>query len=426
MLLASTLTSWALLSGSVLPSLIPLTFQKSGAATAERALSEVPSDAEIRAAMERAVEFLLGSQEGYQADPPVGSLPDDELEGWQKKEQRRLDGLRGSDDAAEWPYEGVYRVRPRGAIPSGYRVGGTSIVCEALLRSNSKGAERKRIEGAVERSVLFVLDRLKSDKTMALGPKKGYDVRGWGHAYGLQLMLLVKEQGLRFDKATGKRIDAAIPDLIGRLEGNQTEQGGWNYAGDESVSPFMTGSTLLILFDAVKAGHDVDPAVIEKALDALQECRTEEVSYAYSGTARRAVLMPGSSARSSVAELALYKAGRSDLDELRKAVDGFFTGWDDLLVRKSQQGTHKGKYGIAPYYFFFGHTYAALAIEELPKDEAGAKRGELAQLLWRTMEEDGTWNDRIFPRTASYSTAMSLMALGAPERANFPEWSASK
>lgn len=33
---------------------------------------------------------------------------------------------------AEWPYEGVYRVR--GEIPVGYRVGGTGIVGECLVR----------------------------------------------------------------------------------------------------------------------------------------------------------------------------------------------------------------------------------------------------------------------------------------------------
>ena len=86
----------------------------------------------------------------------------------------------------------------------------------------------------------------------------------------------------------------------------------------------------------------------ETALDALAKGRTEAVSYAYSGAARGSVKMPGSSARSAAAELALYKAGRSNMDELRKAVDGFFVGWDDLLKRKSKQGTHKGPYGIAP------------------------------------------------------------------------------
>ncbi len=132
--------------------------------------------------------------------------------------------------------------------------------------------------------------------------------------------------------------------------------------------------------------------------------------------------MPASSARSSVATLALYKAGRKTQDDLRLAVQGFFDGWDDLLVRKSQQGTHLPPYNIAPYYFFFGHTYAAFAIEELPEAEKETRRKELRDKLWETREEDGTWNDRIFPRTSSYSTAMSILALRAPDLESIPSW----
>ena len=124
--------------------------------------------------------------------------------------------------------------------------------------------------------------------------------------------------------------------------------------------------------------------------------------------------MPGSSARSACAELALYKAGRSDADALRKAVVGFFEGYDDLLVRKSQQGTHVGKYGIAPYYFFFGHTYVALAIEELPEAERDAHRAELRRLIWSTRNDDGSWNDRVFPRSAAYGTAVTVLAFTEP------------
>ena len=80
-----------------------------------------------------------------------------------------------------------------------------------------------------------------------------------------------------------------------------------------------------------------------------------------------------------------------------------------------------GPYGIAPYYFFFGHTFAAHAIEELPKERA-ARRDELAEVLWRTREENGSWNDRIFPRTASYSAAAAMMALGAKDHGAFAEW----
>jgi len=136
--------------------------------------------------------------------------------------------------------------------------------------------------------------------------------------------------------------------------------------------------------------------------------------------------MPGSSARSACAELALFKAGRSDVDALRVSVTGFFEGWEDLLDRKSKQGTHKGAYGIAPYYFFFGHTYAALAIEELPEAERAAQRAELARLIWKTRDGDGSWNDRIFSRTSSYSTAMVVLALQAPTRKPNAAWSGAE
>ncbi len=119
---------------------------------------EAPSAAERTAAIARGVEFLLATQEDYVRDRGIGRLPDDELAAWQKREQDRLDGLQGGDEASEWPYEGVYRDgRQRGAIPSGYRVGGTAIVCEALLRSASEGATREEIEVAVNISLEFIL-----------------------------------------------------------------------------------------------------------------------------------------------------------------------------------------------------------------------------------------------------------------------------
>lgn len=385
----------------------------------------VPTQKEVDAAVQAGLAFLLSNQESYVPDPPVGGMPDEELPGWQEKELMRLSELRGVEDGAEWPYEGVYRVRPDGRIPSGYRVGGTSIVCDVLLRSGAKGDQKKAVEAAVLRSLDFVLGMVDDDKSFGIGPKKGYDVRGWGHAYGLQFLLTAIDAGVISNKGTLARVEAAIPELIARLEANQTSMGGWNYARDNSVSPFMTGSTLLILFEASSRGHEVDKDMVEKALDALEACRTETGSYEYSGRAKRAVDMPGSCARAACADLALFKAGRVDEDALRVAVQGFFEGWDDLLVRKSQQGTHKAPYGIAPYYFFFGHTYAALAIEELPKKERAMRRDEFRKVLWRTREKDGTWNDRIFPRTASYSTAMSVMGLMAPDRGAFPEWKGS-
>ncbi|MEO1698255.1 MAG: hypothetical protein AAFU73_13235 [Planctomycetota bacterium] len=371
----------------------------------------------IDEAVAAGVKFLLGSQESYAADPPVGGLPDDELADWQKKERARLDRLRGAEGAAEWPYEGVYRERVAKrqiVIPSGYRVGGTAIVCTALLAADA-GEPNDATRAALGRSLDFVLDRIEDDPAMDIGPKGDYDVRGWGHAYALSMLDAMTRRGLA-PEDRAERVAAAVPALVERIAANQTSMGGWNYAGHDRVSPFMTGATLLILFDAKAHGVDVPGDVVDKALDALEAARSAEVTYAYAGaTGENVAQVSSSAARSAAAELALFHAGRSDARALRAAVDGFFAGWDDLLVRKSQQGTHKPPYGIAPYYFYFGHAYAARAIEALPEEERPALRAQLVERIERTREDDGTWNDRIFPRTASYSTAMAILALRAPE-----------
>lgn len=387
-----------------------------------------PSLSEIQRAVEQSVDQLLKAQESYVADPPVGRLPDDLLEEWQEDERKRLAQLGGKADAAEWPYEGVHR--KGSVIPSGYRVGGTAIVCDVLLRSGVTGVRAERVNDAVDRSLEFVLDMIENDEAMSIGPKVRYDVRGWGHTYALQFLMTLLE--VREAEATGDdagmidpRIETTIPILIDRLEANQTAMGGWNYANDRAVSPFMTGATLLTLYEAKARGYEVDPKMIERALDALEAGRTPTASYAYSGKTKRDIPMPGSSARSACAELALFKAGRSDVESLRAAVIGFFEGYPDLLDRKSKQGTHEGDYDIAPYYFYFGHAYCALAIEELPERERPSRRAELASLIWSTRDDDGSWNDRIFPRTASYSTAMVVLSLQAADRRAFAAWDAS-
>ncbi|MDF1836335.1 MAG: hypothetical protein P1V35_00570, partial [Planctomycetota bacterium] len=91
--------------------------------------TEAPAKITREAAISEGVRILVSYQERYKSDAPVGRLETDELESWQEKEMERLKKVRepGKRPAQEWPYEGVYRVRPFGAIPSGYRVGGTAI-----------------------------------------------------------------------------------------------------------------------------------------------------------------------------------------------------------------------------------------------------------------------------------------------------------
>lgn len=388
-------------------------------------VKNAPNDAAVEKAIAAAVDRLLHNQEIYVQDPPVGGLPDAQLKEWQAKERARLEEIRAKSKkkgAREWPYEGVYRIRPDGRIPPGYRVGGTAIVCEALLEA--PGADKKRRE-ALERGIGFMLEMISEDEGLAPRKQTTYDVRGWGQAYALKFFLRALETDVVKSRKLRKGMEVAVPHLISCLEMGQVRGGGWNYAG-RGISPFMTGSTLMALYHAREAGYDVPTEMVESALDALEGARSESMAYAYSGRLRdENEAMEGSSARSAIAELVLFQAGRSDVDKLRLAVDGFFNerNWNELLKRKSQQGTHVAPYGVAPYYFFFGHTYAALAAEHLPEAERAGYREKMREVLWRTIEGEGAWNDRIFPRTESYSTAMSLLSLLAKDLPAVKAWS---
>ena len=54
---------------------------------------------------------------------------------------------------------------------------------------------------------------------------------------------------------------------------------------------------------------------------------------------------------------------------------------------------------------------AAHAIEFLPDVERDAARIKFREVLFTVRDENGTWNDRVFPRSAGYGTAMSVLAL---------------
>jgi hypothetical protein len=327
---------------------------------------------------------------------------------------------------AEWPYEGVYRVR--GEIPIGYRVGGTGICAMALLSAPGYADDDLR-KNAVRRAALFAI---ASQAHPLMNPEYdgGYDVRGWGYTYALQFLIRLKAvEATPADLAP--QVDQAIEFYIDAIERTEIpEAGGWSYSrrpGRDSVSPpspFMTGPTLQALFEARRLGFDIDQAVIKRGLDALERARTPSGAVSYAGTdgksARDAV--PGATGRMLVAESTLYLAGRSSEANVRGAIDAFIVHWKWLDQRRAQHGTHAGPYGIAPYYFFYAHYHAAQAVELLPERERGEYRRRIRDLLLSVRLPDGTWNDRVFARSSNYGTAMSMMALLMPELAPPARW----
>ena len=360
-------------------------------------LTPVPA-AEIPAAIQRGRQLLLALQESLD-DKPVKS---------------------------EWPYEGVYRVGRE--IPIGYRIGGTSICATALLETAS-GELDKATQAAVERALAFVLESL-DDPLMNIDFEKGYDVRGWGHAYALSFLLELR--GNAAFQAQKTKLDAKIRELIEILGKTQIKtDGGWNYSrpkgDDSSASTFMTAPTLQFLFEAQAQGFKVDHTLIERGLKTLEDARLASGAFQYGTNPKRQTGqgfedIPGATGRSPVCETTLFLAGRGSVDRIQKSLDDFFVNWRWLEQRRRQNGTHIPPYMIAPYYFFYAHRFAAQAIEFLPETARAGYRTKLYELLWHVREEDGGWNDRVFPRSENFGTAMTMIALHEPQAARPSGW----
>ncbi|MCX5651187.1 MAG: hypothetical protein NTU45_07335 [Planctomycetota bacterium] len=322
----------------------------------------------------------------------------------------------GAAIAAEWPYEGVYRVG--GKIPYGYRVGGTSIAGMALLTAPGFADDAAR-KDAIARAVDFVA---KSKDEPLLSPNYGgnYDVRGWAHCYGLRFLLAAKKANAVSD-AQKPAVDAGIAFYLDALKKTEIPKvGGWQYARGPGIenpcptSPFMTAPCLMALVEAKEAGLEVSDELLARTVKALEITRGESGYVAYNASRQTkddTGQIPGAIGRMCAVESALARAGKGDEKRLRFAVDKFFEFWPELEKRRKKTGTHVAPYGVAPYYFFYAFTHAAQAIEFLPEADRPALRTNFRELLFKVRDEDGTWNDRVFPRSASFGTAMSVLAL---------------
>lgn len=334
--------------------------------------------------------------------------------------------MQEGDDNAQWPYEGVYRVK--GVIPIGYRVGGSAIAADALVLAPGYEDDSKR-QASVRRACVFITNSI-DHPLMAHHFQSRYDVRGWGYTYGLNHLLRLKKSDL-VPQGLADQVEAAIRFFIDGIEATAIpERGGWNYARRAGFdkpgrpSPFMTGPTLQALFAAIDQGYRVNEQTIKDALDALEGARTPTGSFVYSGNQanRSRSAVPGATGRMAVAESTLYLAGRSSIERIRGAIDAFIVHWQWLDARRAKTGTHKPPYGIAPYYFYYAHYYAAQAVELLPEHERAEYRRRLNELLFSVQLEDGSWNDRVFDRSTNYGTAMAIQALMMPNTPAPAQW----
>lgn len=317
----------------------------------------------------------------------------------------------------QWPYEGVYRVERQ--IPIGYRVGGTAIVAAVLLYAAPN-------EKAGTRALGYVLKGLTAPG-MEASTVDAYDVRVWGHACALEYLCQVRALKKAGDRA--KDVDEAIAGLVKTLLKEELLAGGWNYANRRAPACFVTAPVTQSLLWARAQGEAVPDAVLQRALTVLDAGRAPDGAFAYSGATNGKATrdkLAGSSARAAVCETTRTLLGGGSVKEVQAAVAAFHAGWDELAKRRKQTGTHEGPYLIAPYYFYYGHRYAAQAVEVLPAEVRAQEREKLLAALLKTRDGDGTWNDRVFARSRGYGTAMATLVLLADAVPAPPRWEKGK
>jgi hypothetical protein len=214
------------------------------------------------------------------------------------------------------------------------------------------------------------------------------------------------------------------------LRRNQVIEGGWGYYDDPPythrpkwATSFSTACVVPALAAAVKLGWLEDPAVVQRAVRYVDRCRLPNGAYEYDLNpvprmqgGEHINQVPGSLGRIQVCNWALAKVefGKVTPDLMRSGLEQFFAEHRFLDAARQRPIPHEAYFANAGYFYFFGHYYAALAINLLPAAEREDLHARLRPHLVKAMREDGSCTDFL---NSDYdvlaSTAFLALALDA-------------
>jgi len=301
-----------------------------------------------------------------------------------------------------------------------FRAAVTAMGISALLETGA-GERNAEAEAARARAEAWLLENLPAVRR-ATGDAI---YNNWAHAYGihaLALMLRRESDGLR--RVQILEVIQSQIDLLGRYE---SVDGGWGYydfraqtkqPSSSSIS-FVTATVLIAFHEAQDSGVAVPAKLVERAVAAINRQRKPDNSYAYGEylkmTPMRGINRPaGSLGRSQACNLALRLWGDETITDevLHTWLDRLFArnGWLD--IGRKRPVPHEAWFQVAGYFFYYGHYHAALCIENLPPGDVARHQHQLAAILLKLQEKDGSWWDfPLYDYHQPYGTAFALMSL---------------
>lgn len=300
-----------------------------------------------------------------------------------------------------------------------FRTAVTALCVSALIETGGNSAPVRQALERGEASLFRELPQVRRAEPMLI-----YNV--WAHGYGIQALVRMYRR-LPADQERKQRIAALIRsqyDYLGRYE---SVEGGWGYYDfqgqtqrpDSSSSSFVNAAVLVAFHEARQIGLPPPEKLTRHAVDSTELQRKPDFSYLYGFYLRwrpmAGINRPGGSlGRSQACNLALRLWGDKGITDavLKTWLDRLITrnGWLDL--GRKRPIPHESYFSVAGYFFYFGHYYAALCIEQLPPADRPFYQDHLGHLLVRLQERDGSWWDYpLYNYHQQYGTAFALMSL---------------
>ena len=302
-----------------------------------------------------------------------------------------------------------------------FRAAVTSLCISALIEVESDRDDGK-VTAAVDRAEAWLIENLPHVRRATADAI----YNSWTHAYGLHALVDMLER--RPDDAPRcakirRLLDQQI-DLLARYE---TVDGGWCYYDFEAGTQKPSGSsisfvsaTVLVAFDeARKVGVAIPDRLVDRAMASIRRQRNPDYSYCYGEylkyRPRHPINRPGGSlGRSQSCNLAMRLWGDATVTDevLVNWLDRLFARNLWLDIGRKRPIPHESWFAVAGYFFYYGHYYAALCIEQLAPAERPRHQDQLADVMLKLQERDGSWWDYPFyDYHQPYGTAYALMTL---------------
>ena len=355
-----------------------------------------PTAVALQSAIDRGVDFLL-------------------------QDQRPDGGWGGAENT-----KGLNIYAPVPGAHQGFKLAVAGLVLTSLVEcEQTLNADRAaKVDEAIKRGTQWVLENHK--KVRRPEPRALYNV--WGHAYGMQgLVTLYHRAKAQGQNELAEKLVVAAQFQADQLKRYEFLNGGWGYYDFDqgtqipasSPTSFTTATVLTALHNAAEIGVTFPQKLIDKAIASIKRQQNPDFSYAYGEYLRMMPRMEinrpaGSLGRSQSCNLALRLYGDKHVTDevIQTWLNRLFArnGW--LSYGRKLPIPHESYFMVAGYFYYYGHYYAAMCIEQLPVAERRHHEDQLAQILLPLQEKDGSWWDYPFYNYhQQYGTAMAIYSL---------------